>query len=232
MDKRTSGRVRRVRTVRIAVTVMAALAMLGVQPTPARADTYGTAFFPAHWGPNPYVGTLPPENPYYRSIYLVDNTNDPSLTQHIGTMAQIMNYLHINYNANFPVVLYYNNFHFAPGDPCAKGPAQVLVVCKDESLGGTGSAGAPGTAEVFPGPANHIFFAVARFRPSVVDPWCAGDKFTVVVQLISNALGLDQNLSNPASALFPTIPIGRCTLTGWTQSDLDRMNLMYNHFSG
>jgi len=66
----------------------------------------------------------------------------------------------------------------------------------------------------------------------VVDPWCTGDKFTVVVQLMSNALGLDQNLSNPASAMFPTLPVGRCTFNGWTQAELDRMNLMYSHAVG
>jgi hypothetical protein len=53
-----------------------------------------------------------------------------------------------------------------------------------------------------------------------------------VVQLISNSLGLDQNLTNSASALFPTIPIGRCTMNGWTQAELDRLNLMYSHSAG
>ena len=74
---------------------------------------------------------------------------------------------------------------------------------------------------------------IARFRPSVVDPWCAGDKFTVVVQLISNTLGLDRQPDQPRRRpCIPTIPVGRCTLNGWTQAELDRMNQMYSHSVG
>jgi hypothetical protein len=32
--------------------------------------------------------------------------------------------------------------------------------------------------------------------------------------------------------MYPTIPLGGCTLVGWTQAELDRMNLMYNHAVG
>ena len=216
--------------MRTTVAVVAAVTVLTLQPTPARADTFGTAFFPAHWGPNPHL-TVPSASPFYRSIALIDNTGDPSLSQHIQLFAQIMNALHNGYNANYPVFLYYPNIFFSPGNPCALGPQQYLVVCKDESLGGVASPSAPGTAAIFPGPApaNHIFYGLVRYRPSVVDPWCAGDKFTVTVQLVSNALGLDQNLTNQVSAMFPTLPIGRCTLNGYTQAELDRLNQMYSH---
>ncbi len=217
--------------VRTAVAGVLALVVVAVQPAPARADTFGTDFFPAHWGPNPYVGAVPPQNLNYRAVYLIDNTNDPSLSQHIQTMANIINYLHVVYNPNFPVIAVFKDYHFAVGDPCALGPAQFLVVCKAETIEGV-AAGAPGAAEIFPGPANHIYFAVARIRPSVVDPWCSNDKFRLAVQLISNTLGLDQNLSNSASALFPTILVGGCTFTGWTEAEFHRMNLMYSHLTG
>ena len=230
MDMRVG---RSMRAVRTTAAVMTAVAVLALQPAPARADTFGTNFFPGHWGPNQHL-TVPPENPYYRSVAVIDNTGDPSLSQHIQTFAQIMNALHNGYNTNYPVILYYQNILFAAGQPCALGPPQFLVLCKDETLGGSASPTAPGSAAIFPGPApaNHIFYAIGRFRPSLVDPMCAGDKFSLVVQIFSNTLGLDYNLSNSASAMFPTIPLGRCTLTGWTQAELDRMNLMYNHSVG
>lgn len=210
---------------------MAAVAVLALQPTPARADTFATNFFPTHWGPNQHL-TVPVENPYYRSVALIDNTGDPSLSQHIQVFAQIINHLHNTYNSAYPVILYYQNIHFQQGQPCALGPPQFAVLCKDETLGGSASITAPGSAAIFPGPANHIFYAIGRFRPSVVDPMCTGDKFTLAVQITSNVLGLDYNLTNPASAMHPTIPLGRCTLNGWTQAELDRMNLMYNHLAG
>lgn len=219
------------RAVRTAAAVMTAVAVLALQPAPARADTFANNFFPAHWGPNQHVA-VPPANPYYRSVAVIDNTGDPSLSQHLQTFAQIINALHNGYNTNYPVVLYYQNVFFAPGQPCALGPPQFLILCKDETLGGSGgSPTTPGSAAIFPGPApaNHIFYAIGRFRPSVVDAMCAGDKFTLAVQIFSNTLGLDYNLTNPASAMHPTIPLGRCTLTGWTQAELDRMNLMYSH---
>ncbi len=215
------------------MAVTAAVAVLALQPTPARADTFATNFFPSHWGPNIHL-TVPTSSPYYRSVAVIDNTGDPSLSQHIQTMSQIMNALHNGYNTNYPVILYYQNIHFAQGQPCALGPPQFLVLCKDETLGGSANPSAPGSAAIFPGPApaNHIFYAIGRFRPSLADPMCTGDKFSLVVQIFSNTLGLDYNLTNPASAMFPTIPLGRCTMTGWTQAELDRMNLMYNHVAG
>ncbi len=211
--------------------MMAAVSMLALQPSPALADTYSDNFFPAHWVPYPHI-SVPPEHPYYRAVVLIDNTGDPSLSQQIQTFAQIINSLHNGYNSRYPVILYYQNIHMAPGQPCALGPAGWLIVCKDQTLGGSESATAPGAAQIFSGVADHIYYAVARFRPSVVDPWCAGDKFTVVVQILSNTLGLDQNLTNPDSALFPTLPVGRCTYNGWTWPDLDRMNQMYSHQAG
>jgi hypothetical protein len=228
-----SGQAGRLRAVRTATAVMAAVAVLAIQPTPARADTFATNFFPAHWGPNQHL-TVATNHPYYKSVAVIDNTGDPSLSQHIQTFAQIINALHNGYNTNYPVILYYQNIAFAPGQPCALGPPQFLVLCKDETLGGTGSPSAPGSAAIFPGPApaNHIFYAIGRFRPSLVDPMCSGDKFRLVVQIFSNTLGLDYNLSNGASAMFPTIPLGGCGLVGWTQAELDRMNLMYNHAVG
>jgi hypothetical protein len=207
-----------------------AVGVLAVQPTPARADTFGTNFFPAHWGPNPYL-TVAPSNPYYRSVGLIDNTGDPALSQHIQVFAQIINYVHTVYNPNYPVMLYLKDYHFAPGNPCAPGPQQFLVVCKDETLGGTGSS-APGTAVITTAFASHIYNAVARFRPGAVDTWCDNDKFTLVVQLISNTLGLDHNLTQPLSAMYPTIPVGRCTLNGWTLAEFDRLNQMYSHSVG
>jgi hypothetical protein len=220
--------------VRTATAVMAAVTVLALQPTPARADTFGTNFFPAHWGPNQHL-TVPTNSPYYRSVAVIDNTGDPSLSQHIQTFAQIMNALHNGYNSTYPVVLYYQNIFFSPGQPCALGPPQFVVLCKDETLGGGGvSPAAPGSAAIFPGPApaNHIFYAIGRFRPSLIDPMCAGDKFRMVVQIFSNTMGLDYNLTNSNSAMYPTIPLGGCTLVGWTQAELDRMNLMYNHAVG
>jgi hypothetical protein len=222
---------RSVRTVRMAVAVVLATAVLAVQPAPARADTFANNFFPAHWGPMPYL-TVPPGNVFYRSVGLIDNTGDPSLSAQIQSFVNAVNYVQAVYNPNYPVLLYFKDAFFTPGSPCALAPAQYLVICKDETLGGTGSAGAPGSAAIFPDPANHIRFAIARIRPSVVDPWCAGDKFTVVAQLLSNTLGIDQNLTNPASALFPTIPIGRCTFNGWTNAEFHRMNQMYSHAAG
>ena len=112
----------------------------GVRPhhplPPAGADTYANNFFPSHWGPNQYF-TVPPENPYYRSIILIDNTGDPSLSVHIQTMAQIVNSLHIGYNANYPVILYYKDLWLAADQPCAVGPTQFSVICKDQTLGGS-----------------------------------------------------------------------------------------------
>jgi hypothetical protein len=221
------------RAVRTAVAVMATVTLLTVQPTPARADTFAGNFFPSHWGPYPHI-SVPPSSPFYRAVVLIDNTGDAALNAHIQLFSQIINNLHNGYNSNYPVILYYKDIVFVPGQPCALGAPGWLIACKDETLGGTGSPTAPGSAAIFPSgaPANHIFYATARFRPSIADPLCAGDKFTLVVQLISNTLGLDQNLTNPASALYPTIPVGRCTYNGWTGAELDRMNLMYNHSVG
>ena len=192
------------------------------------ADSFQNVYFPAHWGPNPHL-SVPPQTYFYRSIGLLDNTGDPALSQQIQTFVQIVNYLRTNYNPNYPVVLYYKDLFVAPGDPCRQGPPQYVVVCRDESLGGTGSATAPGAASIARGTNNHILYGSVRFRPSVVNPMCPGAKFTLAARLISNTLGLDHNLTNPASAMFPTIPAGRCTFNGWTEADLDRMNLMYNH---
>ena len=216
--------------VRISVAVVAALAVLAVQPAPARADTFDNTFFPHHWGPNPYV-TLPPANLFYRSVYVIDNTGDPALSRHIQRFTEIINYVHVVYNPNYPVLLYYKDFHLAPGNPCADGPAQFLVVCKDETPAGGGPT-TPGTASIATQFASHIFNANASFRPSVVDPWCDADKLTLVVQLLSNTLGLDDNLTNPASSQFPTIPVGRCTANGWTAAEFDRMNQSYSHAVG
>ncbi len=205
--------------------------MLTAQTTPARADAFSNDFFPAHWVPYPHI-TVSPDHPFYRAVVVIDNTGDASLSQQIQTFALIINHLHNAYNPHYPVLLYYKDIPMAPGQPCALGPAGWLIVCKDETLGGAASATAPGAANIYSGLANHIYYAVARMRPSVVDPWCAGDKFTVVVQLLSNTLGLDQNLTNPDSALFPTIPVGRCTYNGWTWAEIDRMNQMYSHQAG
>jgi len=175
---------------------------------------------------------VPPQDLTYRAVYLIDNTNDPSLSQHIQVMAHIINYLHVHLNPNYPVIAVFKDVHMAPGNPCALGPAQFLIVCKDEAFGGGAAAGVPGVAEIFPDPSDHIVFAVARFRPSVVDPWCSNDKFRLAVQLVSNTLGLDQNLTNSASALFPTILVGGCTPAGWTAAEFYRMHSMYSHLVG
>ena len=229
MDMRASRSVAG-RRVRISVAVVAALAVLALQPSPARADTFDTTFFPHHWGPNPYVA-VPAESVVYRSIYLLDNTADPVLNQQIQYFANVINYLHVVYNSNYPVIFVFKNIFFTPGNPCAPGASQYLIVCKDEILGGQ-PAGVPGTAELTTQFANHIFNAVARFRPSVVDPWCEADKFTFVGQLISNTLGLDDNLTNPSSGMFATLPVGRCTVQGWTGAEFGRMNQIYNHAIG
>ena len=218
------------RRVRTLVAVMAALAVLAVQPTPARADVHDNVFFPHHFGPNPWV-SVPADSVVYRSVYLLDNTADPVLNDQIQYFAHVMNYLHVVYNQNYPVIFVFRNIHFAPGQPCARGAAQYVIVCKDEALGGQ-PAGVPGTVEIQTQFANHINNAVARFRPSVVDPWCHGDKFTLVGQLLSNTLGLDDNLTNPSSGMFPTLPVGRCTIHGWTEADALRFNQAYNHAIG
>jgi len=217
--------------MRAVAALTVAASALTIPATPAGADTYANNFFPSHWGPNQYF-TVPPENPYYRSIILIDNTGDPSLSVHIQTMAQIVNSLHIGYNANYPVILYYKDLWLAAGQPCAVGPTQFAVICKDQTLGGSPSATAPASAAIWNGGVNHIYYALGRFRPSIMDPMCAGDKFTLAVQVVSNMLGLDYNLSDPSSAMYPTLPLGRCTFNGWVQADVDRMNQMYNHFSG
>ncbi len=216
--------------VRTSVAVMAALAVLAMQPTPARADTFENTFFPHHWGPNPYVA-VPADSVVYRSIYLLDNTGVPTLNSQIQYFANVINYLHVVYNANYPVIFVFKNIYFAPGQPCAPGASQYLIVCKDEFLGGA-APGVPGGAEITTQFANHIYNATARFRPSVVDPWCEGDKFTFVAQLISNTLGLDDNLTNPLSAMYSVIPVGRCTINGWTAAEFGRMNQMYSHAIG
>jgi len=202
-------------------------------PAPAPVNTFSAGFFPAHWGPNPHI-TVPSSSPYYRSVALIDNTGDPSLSQHIQVFAQIVNALHNGYNANYPVFLYYQNINLAPGQPCAPGPPQYLVVCKDETLGGIGSPGQAAFTTLLPNPrpANHILNAIVRIRPSIVNPWCSADKFTLVVQQVGTALGLDANLTNRTSAMFPTIPAGRCTTNGWRQAELDRLTLMYSHSTG
>lgn len=215
---------------RVLVAAVMALGMVVVQPSPARADVFGTTFFPSHWGPNPWV-SVPPTNPWYRWVAVIDNTGDPEFSAQIQTFVQIINHLHNNYNVHFPVFTYHTNTIYG-GDPCGLGPAHFLIVCKEEALGGSGSPAVPGSASIFAGPQDHIFYAVARIRPSVTNGWCAGDRFTLVVQLLSNTLGLDQNLTNPDSALFPTIPVGRCSFNGWTPADLDRMNQIYNHLVG
>jgi hypothetical protein len=214
--------------------LLLAIGVLAVQPTPARADTFDNTFYPAHWGPSQYFTSVAPSSPYYRSVFVIDNTGDPSLSQHIQLLVQVLNNVHNTYNTNYPVLLYYKDIYFAAGQPCAPGAAQFIIVCKDEALGGDPTPGAPGISEISPSgaPLHHIYYAIARIRPSVVNPWCAGDKFTLVVQLISNTLGLDHNLTNPASAMYPTIPIGRCTMNGWTQAEFLRMNTMYSHGVG
>ena len=217
--------------MRAVAAVTVAVSALTIPSTPAGADTYANNFFPSHWGPNPYFN-VPPENPAYRAVILIDNTGDPSLSVHIKTMADIVNSLHLGYNANYPVVLYYKDFWLAPNQPCAVGPSQWAVICKDQSLGGSSSATAPASAAIWNGAANHIFYALGRFRPSIVDAMCAGDKFTLAVQVVSNLLGLDYNLSDPNSAMYPTLPLGRCSFNGWVAADIDRMNQMYNHFAG
>jgi len=226
-----AGRLWAGRAMRAVAAVTVAVSALTIPSTPAGADTYANNFFPSHWGPNPYFN-LPPEHLAYRSVYLIDNTGDPSLSVHIKTMADIVNSLHLGYNANYPVIFYYKDFHLAAGQPCAVGATQFAVICKDETLGGSPSATAPASAAIWNGGVNHIFYALGRFRPSVVDPMCAGDKFTLAVQVVSNLLGLDYNLSDPSSAMYPTLPLGRCTFNGWVGPDLVQMNQMYSHFAG
>jgi hypothetical protein len=211
--------------------VLVVAAMLATLPSPARADTFDDTFFPAHWGPNPYL-SVPAANPYYRSVAVIDNTGDPSLSQWIQVFSQVMNQLHNGYNGHYPVMLYHQNVFFAPGNPCAPGPAQFLVLCKSEALDPSSSPGDPGFTGMNIDFNEHIQNAVTMFRPSVVDPRCPGDKFTLVIHGFSSALGLDDNLSNVASAMYPALPVGRCTFNGYTLADLDRLSSQYNHAVG
>ncbi len=204
------------------------MAMPAVVPSPARADVFDSTFFPAHFGPNPYL-SVAPANPYYRSVAVIDNTNDPALSQWIQVLSRVMNDLHNGYNGNYPVMLYYQNINFAAGNPCALGPPQFLVLCKSEALDPDSSPGDPGFTGINVDFNEHITNAVTMFRPSVVDPLCTGDKFTLVVFGFVSALGLDDNLTNPGSAMFPGFSPGRCTFNGLTLPDLDRMSSAYNH---
>ncbi|MEA2827343.1 MAG: hypothetical protein QOG43_1782 [Actinomycetota bacterium] len=205
-----------------------AVAMVAVVPSPARADVFDSTFFPSHFGPNPYL-SVAPANPYYRSVAVIDNTNDPSLSQWIQVFSRVMNDLHNGYNGNYPVMLYYQNILFAPGDTCSPGPSQFVVLCKSEALDPVSTPGDPGFTGINVDVNEHITTAVTMFRPSVVDPLCTGDKFTLVIHGFAGALGVDDNLTNPASALSPAFPVGRCTFNGLTLPDLDRISAAYNH---
>ena len=128
--------------------------------------------------------------------------------------------------------LYYQNVVFG-GNPCGLGPQQFLVVCKDETLGGRLrlAPAPPPSSRPRPRPTTSSTGSSATSRASST-PGARTTSSRLTVQLISNALGLDQNLTNPLSAMFPTIPVGRCTLNGYTQAELDRLNSMYSHATG
>jgi len=204
----------------------------GVLPDAVTAAITVTASLaaPAHWGPNPYV-TGPSTSPYYRSIAVIDNTGDPSLSQWIQAYSNVINNLHNNYNAQYPVVLYYQNINFAPGNPCAPGPAQYIVLCKNTTLN-SAAGGAPFFTALTLNSSPHAIQAVTTFKSSVVDPLCVQDKFTLVGHAFAGALGLSDNLTEQASAMYPSFTLGRCTYNGYTQADLDRLSGQYNHSVG
>ena len=227
-EERTANVERRRKRMFSGVLLAIAMAMPVVVPSAAGADVFDSTFFPAHFGPNPYL-TVPTTSPYYRSVAVIDNTNDPSLSQWIQVLSRVMNDLHNGYNGNYPVMLYYQNILFAPGDACAPGPPQFLVLCKSEALDPISTPGDPGFTGIDVDFNEHITAAVTMFRPSVVDPLCTADKFTLVVHGFIGALGVDDNLTNPASGLAPSFPVGRCAYAGLTLPDLDRMSSAYNH---
>jgi hypothetical protein len=164
-------------------------------------------------------------------VAVIDNTGDPNLSQWIQAFSQMMNALR-EYNPRYPVILYYQNVLFAPGNPCAAGPSQYVVLCRSETLDPSAPSGAASSTALTLDSKAHIIQAVTRFRPSAVDGRCPADRFALVLRGFSAALGLGDNPSDPASALYPTFAAGRCTYNGYTLADLDRLTAQYNHAVG